>query len=208
MAEDFSVEQLPALLDAQGIGFQRIAEVNWKDYPYCPEVQFRIAHARTMILLHYRVKEKSVRAVATADNGRVWEDSCVEFFIRLSDKGDEYYNFECNCAGKLLVEYGIPGKREHVSLQVTKDVKRWSSLGTEPFAERVGDCSWNLALIIPVSAFVHHRITDLSDMTFSGNFYKCGDLLDQPHFLSWSPINLSKPCFHCPQFFGKIYFEV
>jgi hypothetical protein len=36
------------------------------------------------------------------------------------------------------------------------------------------------------------------------NFYKCGDKCMHPHYLSWSPIGLPEPNFHCPEFFGKI----
>jgi hypothetical protein len=36
------------------------------------------------------------------------------------------------------------------------------------------------------------------------NLYKCGDKCDTPHFLSWSPIGLPQPDFHCPDFFGEI----
>ena len=91
---------VPSLLDGNGIEFQPLDVVNWKDYPYKPEVSFRIAHTGREILLHYKVKEASVRAVASGDNGRVWEDACVEFFV--SPEGDDrYYNFECNCVGKI-----------------------------------------------------------------------------------------------------------
>ena len=98
-------EAVPSLLDENGIEFQPLDVVNWKDYPYKPEVSFRIAHTGREILLHYKVKEASVRAVASGDNGRVWEDACVEFFV--SPEGDDrYYNFECNCAGRLLIQGG------------------------------------------------------------------------------------------------------
>jgi hypothetical protein len=39
-----------------------------------------------------------------------------------------------------------------------------------------------------------------------GNFYKCADDTEMPHFVSWSPIHLPTPNFHCPDFFGEIYF--
>ena len=50
-------------------------------------------------------------------------------------------------------------------------------------------------------------ITDFGGRTLHGNFYKCGDLLQVPHFLSWNPIQLPKPCFHCPEFFGELIFK-
>ena len=109
-------EAVPSLLDENGIEFQPLDVVNWKDYPYKPEVSFRIAHTGREILLHYKVKEASVRAVASGDNGRVWEDACVEFFV--SPEGDDrYYNFECNCAGRLLIQGGAVNERRPTASQ-------------------------------------------------------------------------------------------
>ena len=198
---------VPALFDAQGIEWNTIACVNWAEFPYQPEVKFRAAHTGDAILLHYQVTEASVRAVALTDDGRVWEDACVEFF--LSPEGNDfYYNFECNCATKLLLHGGpAGGERPTASEEVLKSVKRWSSLGAEPFEERVGECTWEVALVIPASAIFRHEIDSLNGKTMRANFYKCGDLLQTPHFLSWAPIDLPKPKFHCQEFFGEIKFE-
>jgi hypothetical protein len=38
------------------------------------------------------------------------------------------------------------------------------------------------------------------------NFYKCGDKTKRAHFLSWNPIDIAKPDFHRPDFFGEITF--
>ena len=145
--------------------------------------------------------------MALADDGKVWEDACVEFF--LSPEGNDfYYNFECNCAAKLLLHGGpAGGERPTASEEVLKSVKRWASLGTEPFEERVGECTWEVALVIPTSAIFRHEIADLNGKTMRANFYKCGDKLQTPHFLSWAPIDLPKPKFHCPEFFGELTFE-
>ena len=198
---------VPALMDAAGVEFNPIACVNWADYPYQPEIKFRAAHTGDAILLHYQVTEASVRAVALADDGKVWEDACVEFF--LSPEGNDfYYNFECNCAAKLLLHGGpAGGERPTASEEVLKSVKRWASLGTEPFEERVGECTWEVALVIPTSAIFRHEIADLNGKTMRANFYKCGDKLQTPHFLSWAPIDLPKPKFHCPEFCGELTFE-
>ena len=63
------VESVPALLDKEKVAFQPVNTVNWADYPYCPDVEFRIAHTSDAILLHFKVKEGSVAAVAGHDNG-------------------------------------------------------------------------------------------------------------------------------------------
>lgn len=206
-AANVPVEAIPALLNQEKIDFQPIATVNWADYPYQPSVQFRLAHTGDSLLLHFKVKEASVRAVAQADNGRVWEDSCVEFFSVPAGDG-VYYNLECNCAGTLLVGGGADRKdRQRATQEVLDRVQRWASLGRQPFDERVGECSWEVALVVPASTFFLHDLKDFTGRDVRANFYKCGDLLQTPHFLSWNPIELEKPNFHCPQFFGLLHFE-
>ena len=147
------VEAVPALLDEEKVAFQPISTVNWAAYPYCPDVKFRIAHTDNAILIHYKVKEASVRAVAGKDNGPVWEDACVEFLSIPAGDG-VYYNMECNCAGRLLIGAGAGrSDRRHASQEILDKVQRWSSLGREDFEERVGECSWEVALVylIPLS---------------------------------------------------------
>lgn len=205
--EEISPEQIASLFAKEHVTYQTVDTVNWKEYPYKPEMKFGIAHTGDRILLHYRITEQSVRAVAPTDNGRVWEDACAEFFIQPEEGENVYYNFECNCAGTLLIEFGPVGNRTHAPLTVLESVKRWASLGRTPFDEKIGLCTWDLALVIPATALFHHSIKSLDGKTTRANFYKCGDLLQTPHFLSWSPIDLPKPCFHCPDFFGKIYFD-
>lgn len=199
-------EQVGNVMDDASVCFNQIDIVNWTDYSYRPDVKFRIAHTGDAIMINYRVTESSVRAIAPSDQGRVWEDSCCEFFVCVEGE-KEYYNFECNCAGTLLVNFGKKGDRHGVPEHVLHNIKRWSSLGREPFEERIGNCSWELSLVIPVTSFFNHDIKDLSGVTLRGNFYKCGDLLQTPHFLSWNPIDLPQPCFHCPEFFGTLAFE-
>ena len=206
-AERVPVEAIPALLDQEKIGFQPVDTVDWEEFPYQPAVQFRLAHTGDSLLLHFKVREASVRAAAPADNGRVWEDSCVEFFSMPAGDG-VYYNLECNCAGTLLVGAGAAREgRQRAPQEVLDRVQRWASLGREPFAERVGTCSWEVALVIPLDTFFLHQLDSLAGRTVRANFYKCGDKLQTPHFLSWNPIQLPKPDFHCPQFFGTLHFE-
>ena len=71
-----AAEQVAALLDEHHVEWHPIACANWQEqYPYKPEVSFRLAHTGSAILLQYAVSEESVRALAL-DNGKVWEDAC------------------------------------------------------------------------------------------------------------------------------------
>ena len=99
--------------------------------------------------------------------------------------------------------------REHAPKEVTSLVQRWASLGKEPFEERKGDgdITWEVALIIPYAVFFKHQIHSLDGKEIKANFYKCGDDLQTPHFLSWNPIEIEQPNFHRPDFFGTLEFE-
>ena len=70
------VESVPALLDEEKVAFQPVNTVNWAAYPYCPDVKFRMAYADNAILIHYKVKENSIRAVTGLSGKiRVWGSS-------------------------------------------------------------------------------------------------------------------------------------
>ncbi len=230
--EKLSVKRIPALpmtaegvgevLDAARIGWQKMEHANWSDrYPYVPEVTFRIAHTGDHILLQYHVTEEAVRFAAVNDGGAVWEDSCCEFFIHDAETL-LYNNVECNCMGTLLMAVGRErNNRQMLSSDEMRSIKRWSSLcsvfqGQGRCADQSPDdvqndrqdpYEWTLMLIIPVSLLFDHRLRDISGMSFRANFYKCGDLLPHPHFLSWNAVTIPKPDFHRPDYFGMLTFD-
>lgn len=200
---------VPEVFAREGISYQSISTINFgRTYPVLPTVSFAIAYTDDAIVIHYRVSEPSVRAVAYADNQRVWEDACCEFFSTPVDDG-YYYNLEANCIGTILIEGGTrKSPRVHPSEEVMKSVKRWASLGNEPFDTIDTPTAWQLALIVPYRTFYfNHDVQTLEGRTLRANFYKCGDLLPISHALSWSPIYPPATHFHSPEFFGTLHFE-
>ena len=200
--------EIPAALLAAGIAYVPVENVNWPEsYPYKPKMEFAAAHDGDALLLHYRLEEQSVRAVALKDQEHIWEDACAEFFISPAADG-LYYNIECNCAGTLLVGVG-EGRNNRVlaAPEITKLIDRWTTLGRTPFDTKEQPTAWELALRIPYSVFFRHNITSLDGLTLRGNVYKCGDNLPVPHFISWNPIGTPTPDFHCPQYFGELRIE-
>lgn len=199
---------VPSIFNRLEIPFQTIEQVNWPDtFPYCPEAKFRIACNAHSILLNYRVVEDCVRGKYGEDNGQVWTDSCMEFFIQPVNDGI-YYNLECNCIGTVLLGAGKGREgRELAGPDTLGTIQRWASLGRRPFDEKLGRQTWEVAVILPLSAFFKHHIVSIEGCSVKGNFYKCGDELQTPHFLSYFPIKLEKPNFHCPEFFGNLDFN-
>eukprot|EP00941_MAST-03F_sp_MAST-3F-sp1_P002805 g2805.t1 len=213
------------------------------------EVSFTAATDKNRLVLKWWVREKAVRAVVAHDNGKVWEDSCVEFFCstpKLAAIG-YYLNFEFNCIGTLYSAFGTVDKKSRKALPSSYLAKIWrtASLGETPFQkegekvrlfeanEHVMDREWTLAVAIPgtllfrcfadvnsstdeiendfeigpsQSAYVP-ALKILQNLELTGNVYKCGDKLPQPHWLSLFEINdrgegeLETPDFHRPDAF-------
>lgn len=175
--------------------------VCWPEaFPYRPEVRFAIAHDGRALLIRFEVAEDNVRAVTTENNGPVWEDSCVEFFVKEPDS-PYYFNFETNCIGT-----GLAAKRlsrdafTHFDAEQMARVGRRSSLPFAPVDIRERT-EWTLELEIPFAL-----ITDQGGVPerLLANFYKCGDKTAVPHFLSWNPVEVPSPDFHRPEFFGEL----
>ena len=184
-----------------------IAEVNWPEFPYAPEVSARIYHTPDAFYILFDVLERDLRIAATADGGLIWEDSCVEFFIQ-PESHQGYYNYEFNAAGKMLLGYGR-GRSERISApgEVLNKVVRYSKITTvhqENACE--SRCHWRLMVRIAFETLFRHKFTPVSGESIRANLYKCGDKLPQPHFLSWNRIDTLVPDFHRPEFFGVMTF--
>jgi len=197
--------EIPELL--KNYGYTPLETLNWPDtFPYLPQSRFAAAWCHDGMLLHWKVVEDDVLASVGEDLGHIWEDSCVEFFFAPADDGI-YYNFECNCIGRMYVGAG-PGRagRELASPEVLASIDRWTSLGGVPFPERLERTAWEAALFIPFTALYKHHISSLEGLGCKGNFYKCGGSGEFKHYVSLFPINTEKPDFHRPEYFNFLNF--
>lgn len=189
------------------VPFHKIDLINWKEFNYSPFVSFSVACSSKEIFLKYRVKENYLLAVNTETNQKVWEDSCVEFFFSPDESG-KYYNFEFNAIGTCLVGYGEQRhNRRLMDKSVVESIRRRPTLGKEPIpVEQTGELFWDLTIAIPFGLFGKREQFPVVGRRYRANFYKCGDKLSVPHFLTWSPVNTEKPDFHAPEFFGDLVF--
>jgi hypothetical protein len=146
----------------------------------------------------FNVTEPTVRAVNTGFNQPVWQDSCVELFLSLDNK--KYYNFEINCIGSILAQYGENRRsRKFIDPQSLELIRVSSTMGDEPFGVKKSVTSYQIKVLIPKEALIFDENPDLK--TISGNIYKCADLSPTPHYMYLFKINTEKPDFHRPEFF-------
>jgi hypothetical protein len=199
------LEGFSQLNDHSLLEIHPIESDNW-NYNASVEAGFSIAHDTQNIFLKFIVRESNVRAIYKNTNDPVYEDSCVEFFISF-DKG-HYYNLEFNCIGTVLGEYG-KNRQNRVNLENDHlgSIQVNPSLGTSKILIEDRKTQWTLDVCLPASLFIYSGLDSLKNKTASCNFYKCGDGLKVPHYLSWNPIVSGKPDFHRPDYFGEIKFE-
>lgn len=177
-----------------------VDNVGWPGtFPYKPEVGLRLGHTDKAILVRFDVREKNAKAVTLVSNGPVWEDSCVEFFVKLP--GDTHYqNFETNCIG-----VGLAARRtgrndaDHFDEEKMKLVKRRSSMPCQA-VDMHGDCRWSVELEVPFCVLGSETCPEVLE----ANFFKCGDKTQERHFLTWNPIPTPAPDFHRPEYFGRL----
>jgi hypothetical protein len=193
------------LLESQAI-LSPVDTVNWEEYGYRPEVNFRIAHTENEIWLKFYIREEHIRAIETRINGEVHKDSCVEFF--LSFDRQNYYNFEFSCIGTVHLGWG-PGRhnREFINPELARKISIRSSLGDRPFDRRSGDFKWEMMIRIPLECLALNSLHGLGGLRAWANFYKCGDETAEPHFVTWNPVKTGEPDYHRPEYFGEIFFE-
>lgn len=175
----------------------RIDHILWK--PDCGiTASAQICHDEQYLYVHLRATEAKIRAEYTAPLSPVHQDSCLEFFFMPEDE-DRYFNFEINPNGCLHIGFGR-GRRDRVVL-FREDMR-------EMFAIRTGRTpdGWEASYRIPLSFL---RLFQ-PGFTFTGalraNVYKCGDLTEQEHYLSWHPVTSARPDFHRPEDFGRMVF--
>ncbi|MBK7712588.1 MAG: hypothetical protein IPJ37_17700 [Bacteroidales bacterium] len=199
------MEEISSRLDDQGVTLH-IDTLNWKDYSYKPQVDLSIAYGDNEIFLKYYIKENYFKAEKTETNQMVCEDSCVEFFVSPEDDGI-YYNFEFNGIGTSLLGTGTGRDNStRTNPGIIKKIRRLTSVGDKPVSEKEGEFEWTITLAIPLEVFFHHKIKELKGKTFRANFYKCGDMLKVPHYVTWNPVGTENPDYHQPRYFGVLKF--
>ncbi|HTN19690.1 MAG TPA: carbohydrate-binding family 9-like protein [Pelobium sp.] len=176
----------------------------WPNFKHFVKANYTIAHNGNAIFLKYVVQENYLQAVATT-NGEIHQDSCVEFFIAL-DENENYYNLEFNCLGSSKIGYGASrSDRVLLASNLVELIASVSKIKTHIINSKKV-FAWEIILVIPLTVFCYSPINSFKGVKAQGNFYKCGDELPQPHYLTWNFIKANGPDFHRPECFGDLEF--
>ncbi len=195
----------------QYIIYKKAPELDWSAVPTLPidcllwsepvsiTASAALCYDSDALYVRLCAAEQKIRAEHTGLLDQPCEDSCLEFFFSPVDGDDRYFNIELNPNCCLFLGFG---SSRYDLIRLIADHKLLS-----PTAQRTDD-GWQVTYRIPF-AFIRQFFPEFHaepGATMRANFYKCGELTEQSHFLSWNPILLSQPEFHCPAYFGLLRF--
>lgn len=153
---------------------------------------------------HVQLKswETNLRITCKEYQGRVCEDSCMEFFFNFApDTQDKYVNFETNPIGTINSSLGKGRRCRKKILEI------WGEL--PEVKGQVFDDYWQVEYLLPMELLEKSfgTINTEKGAKYTGNFYKCGDKTDIEHYGMWSPVDLPEPDYHRPEFFGELIMD-
>ena len=159
----------------------------------------QLAYDDSRLYVRLHAEEPTIRAENTGMLDQPCQDSCLEFFLSPAEGDARYLNIEMN--PNCCLYFGIgTGRDDLVRLLPAQGVGALNAHCTR------SGTGWDLYYSLPFSllrlffpAFHPHGI-------MRGNFYKCGDLTQQEHYLAWNRVACAEPDFHRPEFFGELVF--
>ena len=117
-----------------------------------PMVTAEFSQTTNSVVVKFTVEEPldCYRAAVQEDNGRSWEDSCVEIFLQNPANPAEYFNFETTSRGFVLAARGNDrNNRQTLPLDTIAKIKR---SGTAPSIQD-DSVYWTMTVEIPAEIF-------------------------------------------------------
>ena len=151
--------------------------------------------------LHIRLSavEAEIRAEEHGPLGAPCQDSCLEFFFCPVEGDNRYFNIEFSPTGCYYLGFGSD-RYDLVRLIPEQAIFEPVILRTET--------GWQITYSVPFS-FIRRFFPAFRAQKgncIRANFYKCGDLTVNEHYLSWNPIEQAQPDYHLSVWFAPVYF--
>ncbi|MBE6684438.1 MAG: hypothetical protein E7592_02160 [Ruminococcaceae bacterium] len=163
----------------------------------------QISWNENSLLIHLSTRETQIRAEERGELAAPCKDSCLEFFICPMQDDNRYLNIEFNSLGTIFL--GIGSSVDSLTRLIIPEGHE-STL--EPRINKHDD-GWEIFYRLPFD-FIRRFFPDFEakeGKIVRANCYKCADLSDPPHYLSWSEVDRERFTFHQPEKFGTMTFK-
>lgn len=148
-------------------------------------------------------REKNPRAIYHNPNDPVHTDSCMEAFLDCFPDLPQYgyIGLEMNANGAAHCSFGTG---RHTRNYVLERRLTHPAVAVERFTQGGRDC-WRAVCLLRtelLEALYERDCAFEPGHRMRGNFYKCGDHTEHPHWSSWAPVE--RVDFHVPHLFGDL----
>jgi hypothetical protein len=177
-----------------------------------PKAQAKMMYDKDNIYVIFRVEDQFVQSIKRELNGPVHLDACVEFFFSPDTQfPQKYINLETNAGGTphFAFHEGANTRGVNFAVEDLEKITIASSLPKVVSAEITEPVTWTLEYKVPIAILKKYTtITQPAPgVVWKGNFYKTATTTSNPHWITWSVVDLPKPSFHQPTFFGTLNFK-
>lgn len=179
----------------------------WSVNNYQPKTEVKLIYTDKGLNIRFVAHEKRIRVSYYNMNEPVNRDSCVEFFLNPNPAMDDrYINFEINPIGIMHLGLGKDRARRSVIMDVDFDLFNIEHSVARDNISNFTKNTWSIEFTIPFYFIqgIYGEIDFRSGHIMKGNFYKCGDDTENPHYGCWCPIFNEHPDFHRSEFFGDL----
>jgi hypothetical protein len=171
-----------------------------------PQAEAKMVYDDNFIYVIYRVKDRYVRSITQKINGKVWEDSAVEFFFSPEANNPmNYFNLEINCGGTPLLFH----KKGKPTIEDIQKIEIAASLPKVVDPEITKRVTWTMSFKIPLVMLEKYTnvVRPKAGVSWRANFYKIAEINSNKHYITWNVVKNPTPQFHLPQYFGVLNFQ-
>lgn len=198
MEKTYVIARITAQPDWPALVKAEIDQLLWT--PQCDiRAYAQLACGEDRLYVHLHADEANIRAEGTALLDEPCRDSCLEFFFSPVADDARYINIEMN--PNCCLYFGIGTGRGDLTRMLLPDNAR----ALHARCERQSG-AWDLYYELPFSLLRLFFPSFRPEGRMRGNFYKCGDLTQQEHYLAWNRVDCAEPDFHRPEFFADLLF--
>ncbi len=160
----------------------------------------QLAYDDSRLYVRLHAEEPTIRVENTGMLDQPCQDSCLEFFFSAAEQDARYINIELNPS--LCIYFGFGTGREDLMRILLPDGAKTLHAASERTPS-----GWDVTYELPFQLLRLFFPDFAPSGTIRGNFYKCGDLTMQEHYLAWNRVDAERPDFHLPKYFGALIFS-
>lgn len=216
MSKEYVIRHLPAELGRYPLSgefrpeelsgaYADLVEVKLDSFPwdvngYKPDCRARVGWNEQGLHVLMYANEPVIRAEETEIGGFVCCDSCLEFFL-MPQEGNPLY-FNCEVSPVPVYHLGL-GEGRHGRM-----VYKFMPDGMNLISSQHNGAWWAVSYTIPAAFLKNHfGLTLASGQKMRGNFYKCADKHETPHYGMYVPYDVPRPDYHRPERFADFVTE-